>query len=303
MSEIQSCSGPTGESFGFDAGIARHVGVGAAIMFGHITYWLRYNAQKGQNFIEGKTWMYESIPEMSEFLGFMTEKQIRTAITILVDNGYLIEGCHSKNKFDRTTWYSVPDNSWIKFKNKDTKRPTGRMDEAQEAHPKGVQGACIYNDQVNTIKTTTTKEEVVVVAPSIEDENRQMLLELRLDLAEVASILKHSPSKECLKNAIDCARLSNPDNLGGYINKAVQCNYKPPKATETSESKSTREKQELAKKIEERRLTAEKLQKQYKSAFVIRKERIDIVTEKGFHPIGFCDDEIEKYFDWLKEQK
>lgn len=106
---------PSGFSNSFDVGIARQIGVNAAIVYNHIIYWIKSNAQKGQNQIDGKTWMYETISQMSEYFGYLSEKQIKAAIKTLIDKKLLIEAYHSKNKFDRTTWYALANEEILGF--------------------------------------------------------------------------------------------------------------------------------------------------------------------------------------------
>ncbi len=102
---------PSGHSHSFDTGIAESLGVNCAIIFNHITYWLRKNYVDGINQIENRTWMYESISKMARYLPYFTERQVRHAIAELVKNGILIEGYFSKNVWDRTTWYALGDES------------------------------------------------------------------------------------------------------------------------------------------------------------------------------------------------
>lgn len=163
MSDTQdSFSGPSGESLGFDRGIACHVGLNAAVIFSHICFWLRYNARHGKNIIDGKVWMYEKITDISEHLEFLSEKQVKTAITSLVENEYLVEGNHNKNKFDRTTWYALHDKRLKDIKIKIAKSPTGPFHETQGALPESPQGSSSLYTQVNTRITTT--EDVAVLS-------------------------------------------------------------------------------------------------------------------------------------------
>jgi hypothetical protein len=53
--------------------------------------------------------MYETTKQISDFFGYMNEKQVGYAIKQLVDNGLIILGNYNKNKFDRTTWYALKD--------------------------------------------------------------------------------------------------------------------------------------------------------------------------------------------------
>lgn len=173
---------PSGHSFGADSGIARAIGLNAAVVYGHIFYWLTANKQKSYNQHDGHTWMYQTVIEISEFFGCLSEKQVRTALQDLVSSGVLIEGNYNKNKFDRTTWYALADESLLEYSKKDfeapsranacnepkrtdakcdipiqkenTKRPPGQMDEPSRANPTAPQGASLIRDkhQENTHK-------------------------------------------------------------------------------------------------------------------------------------------------------
>lgn len=108
----------SGVVLGFDTGIAKLVGVEAATVFNHIVYWLKYNVDKDNDrFIDGKVWMYETQKQMADFFEFLSEDQISRIVTKLVESGLLIKGNFNKNKFDRTSWYTVADQSIIQKKN------------------------------------------------------------------------------------------------------------------------------------------------------------------------------------------
>lgn len=104
----------SGHSHSFDTGIAKHVGIEAAIVFNHIIYWLRINASKKDiEAIDGKYWMYETQKQMSDFFGYLSEDQVCRVIKKLFEAGLLIKGNYNKNKFDKTTWYTVYDQNLI----------------------------------------------------------------------------------------------------------------------------------------------------------------------------------------------
>jgi len=96
-----------GYNHSFDVAIARECGLEAAIVFNHILYWLRANKVKGQNFYEGKTWMYDSYGKMAEFLDYLSPSRIKNAIKSLVDVGLLVKKQMKKKMMDHTNWYSV----------------------------------------------------------------------------------------------------------------------------------------------------------------------------------------------------
>jgi hypothetical protein len=123
---------PSGYSHSFDVGIASQLGINAAIVYNHILYWLRINKAKNSNQKENRTWMYETLDQMAEFLGYLSSKQVRTAVNLLVEAGILIEGNFNQNKFDRTTWYAIFDETILEHRSAlqgKSMRPTGQMDD------------------------------------------------------------------------------------------------------------------------------------------------------------------------------
>lgn len=150
-------------------------------------------------------------------------------------------------------------------------------------------------------KTTTTKEPVVVV-PSHTKETIQLLKDMGLHESCYETIINLNESLESVKTAIDYARLKDRDNFEGFVIDAIKHKWQPPKAAEPEQIKTVREKDELAKKKSSRSLKAAELLKKFPGKFEIRGDRIDAFTTKGIHPIGFCDDEIEKYFEYLEKK-
>lgn len=104
----------SGHSHSFDTGVAKHVGINAAIVFNHIAYWIRLNAsKKDAKMIDGKFWMYETQQDMAVFLDYMTVEEVKRSVVKLLDAGLLIKGNYNKNPFDKTNWYALADQSEI----------------------------------------------------------------------------------------------------------------------------------------------------------------------------------------------
>ena len=102
----------SGHSNSFDTGIARALGLNAAIVFQHIVYWLRVNSKKKDaELIEGKYWMYETQKEIASYFEYISEDEVYKAIKKLVESGILIKSCLNPNPFDRTSWYTTSDQS------------------------------------------------------------------------------------------------------------------------------------------------------------------------------------------------
>lgn len=95
--------------FHLDAPIARALGVNEAIVSYHLCFWIEANEREGKNFVEGRYWTYNSVRKFSDFIDFLSEKQIKHALNNLYDAGYLLKGHYSENKLDRSLWYSLSD--------------------------------------------------------------------------------------------------------------------------------------------------------------------------------------------------
>jgi hypothetical protein len=147
-----------GSSLSFDQGIAIECGVNAAIVYNHILYWLQQNIRNPRCWHEEKIWMYESLPKIAEFFRFLTEKEVRLAITRLLEAGLLIRENFNSNKFDKTSWYSITDPSFIlEIKKVNSKRPQGRIDATPEAHPSDPTGGS-YKEEIRIRNKKNLKE-------------------------------------------------------------------------------------------------------------------------------------------------
>lgn len=157
-----------GHSHSFDVGIAKLLGVNAAIVFNHIVYWLRINAAKGSNFIDGRTWMYETQAEMAAFLEYMTLEEVKKSVVKLLDAGLLIKGNYNKNAFDKTSWYTTSDKEIIEIKKTLSKAPYGAIDNAPGRDPLRPTAPSLYtqeNNQKNKQEKSATQRAGAREAP------------------------------------------------------------------------------------------------------------------------------------------
>lgn len=124
----------TGRLHAFDVRIAQEIGLHAAIVFTHITYWLGINAsKKNAEMIDGKYWMYETQQQIADSLGYLTLDEVKKAIIKLLEEGFLIKANYNKNPFDKTNWYTVFDQRIILNKKSITKEPCGSIDSAADS--------------------------------------------------------------------------------------------------------------------------------------------------------------------------
>ncbi len=137
----------SGHSHSFDTGIAKTLGINAAIVFNHIVYWIGINAAKDSNMRDGKFWMYETQQDMADYLEYMTLEEVKKSVVKLLDAGLLIKANYNSNPFDRTSWYTTADPNIYRIKKTLTKAPDGAMQNATRSDAKRHTAPCIYKEQ------------------------------------------------------------------------------------------------------------------------------------------------------------
>ena len=93
-----------------DPDIASIVGVNAALVYNKILYYCEYHAAEGTNCHDGLHWSYNTHKGMAKQFKYLTPRQIRTALSKLIDKRLILVGNYNKFANDRTLWYAVnPD--------------------------------------------------------------------------------------------------------------------------------------------------------------------------------------------------
>lgn len=128
----------------FDTVIAEKVGINAAVIFYNIQFWIEKNKANEKHFYDGNYWTYNSVKAFSDLFPYLTEKQIRAAISKLEIEGYLTTGNFNKSSYDRTKWYSIPSDKRL-----DCILPTGQMEEPLKANGIYPQGEPIPDSKPN----------------------------------------------------------------------------------------------------------------------------------------------------------
>lgn len=226
----------SGTNLSFDHGIARNIGLNAAIVFNHIVYWLRCNAlKKNPDIHENKIWMYETQKDIADFLGFMSEDDVQKAIKKLYDAGLLIKGNFNRNPIDRRQWYTTPNQlsflSEKEFQKIFAIPPYSGMDSAnmRNANRNTAESTHnIYTDKQHIEKTTTNENESVVVFSDKEKEDLyQKMLKLGLSPSTMQKAWHDKPSD--IANAIECCL--NPTepirNMNAYFTEALNKRWQP----------------------------------------------------------------------------
>jgi hypothetical protein len=90
----------------FDTDVAERVGIHAACVAYAIEYWCRHKTANGRDIHDGKAWVYNSTKAWAELIPYMSEKQIRTALNKLRDEGLIEVRNLNIKQYDQTLWYA-----------------------------------------------------------------------------------------------------------------------------------------------------------------------------------------------------
>lgn len=90
----------------FETNIAMDVGINAAILYQNIHYWCQHNQANKVNEHEGLYWTYNSMKAFAELFPYLSEAQVRQALKVLEQKGYIKTGYFNKQAYDRTKWYA-----------------------------------------------------------------------------------------------------------------------------------------------------------------------------------------------------
>ncbi len=91
----------------FNTQDAKEYGVIEAIILSHMKFWLDKNKSEGSNIKDGRVWTFNSYKAFASHFDYLTEKQVRRAITKLEDAGVLVSASYNRWPGDKTKWYSI----------------------------------------------------------------------------------------------------------------------------------------------------------------------------------------------------
>lgn len=92
---------------------AKRYGLTEAVILYNIRFWLDKNRASGSHVYDGRVWTYNSYKAFSELFDYLSESQIKRAITKLQDAGVLVTGNYNKMPMDKTKWYSIDDAKYV----------------------------------------------------------------------------------------------------------------------------------------------------------------------------------------------
>lgn len=91
----------------FNTSIASIVGVNAAVIHYNISHWVSKNQANNKHFYDDAYWSYNSVNAFLKLFPYLSISQIKTSINKLVETGLVKKGNYNKVGYDRTTWYTI----------------------------------------------------------------------------------------------------------------------------------------------------------------------------------------------------
>jgi hypothetical protein len=216
----------------FDISSAAKYGVIEAILYENILHWLRVNKANGVNINDGKVWTYNSVQAYSRLFPYLTPKQIRRAIESLVKQNAIIKSDYNKANYDKTSWYSIPDESILAIGPEGQAiSPKGQMDVPEKANRSAQKGEPIpdINQIINSdVNTHTARDglEYGMIPPELVEPIKRYVKATNFKpnigyIATHITIAVGRTSLETVRNAISnaAAKAEKPGCNLDYIPK------------------------------------------------------------------------------------
>lgn len=84
-------------------------GIEPAILLANIRFWLQKNKANNANAFDGFYWTYNSARAFAELFPYMSKPSITRYLKTLCDNNVLKAENYNKVGYDRTIWYTIPN--------------------------------------------------------------------------------------------------------------------------------------------------------------------------------------------------
>lgn len=124
-----------------------------------IVHWIKVNAANNRNFKDNKTWTYNSKNALSELFPCWTEKQIRRLLDSLINQNVLIKGEYNTSSYDRTSWYSLVDESAFLVR---STCPNGPVTFAQMGQPIPIKNTNKEDKEIKDIVTPSSNKKTLI---------------------------------------------------------------------------------------------------------------------------------------------
>lgn len=103
--------------------LATAIGLSEAVVVQQVHYWL----ERSSHTIDGRTWVYNSLPAWREQFPFWSQSTVKRTISRLEKAGILISGQYNRDTRDKTKWYTI-DYERLDEAAKQSENPSGQND-------------------------------------------------------------------------------------------------------------------------------------------------------------------------------
>lgn len=94
----------------FNVQVAQRFGIEEAVIIHNLFHWISKNAANDESKFDGLYWTYNSIKAYSLLFPYMSETKVKRVFKFLEEEGAIVKGNFSDDKWCRTNWYSfTPD--------------------------------------------------------------------------------------------------------------------------------------------------------------------------------------------------
>lgn len=147
-------------TFSFSAKLAIEFNsIDLAILIKHFQYWIIKNKALEKNFLEGKTWTYQTMEDIEAVFPIWSIDQVKRLIVKAIEKKILVKGNFNKSKFDRTLWYAFVDEERF-VKDAEIKKMFPKVRNRQMESAESENGKCGIAPPIpNIITNIKTKED------------------------------------------------------------------------------------------------------------------------------------------------
>ena len=101
----------------FEVEVAVKYGVNAAVLLHNIHHWCLKNKANEKNYHDGMYWTYNSRTAFSRLFPYLSERQVKTALDKLIEDGIIAIGDYNNDRWKRPTWYAVTEKGFSLLQN------------------------------------------------------------------------------------------------------------------------------------------------------------------------------------------
>lgn len=162
----------------YEVEMAQKHGIAAAVLVHNIFHWIERNKVHEEHFHDGRYWTYDTIGTLTRQFPEMSESTIKRSLKKLEDDGVLLKGNYNSLPFDRTTWYSLSDESYSVMSK--LKNPLGQNDPVSSGQ----------NDTMGGVKMTPPiPNKTIHIYPNKESDKSDSMPHLESVAQQVKEVL------------------------------------------------------------------------------------------------------------------